>query len=173
MRKQGNLHYMTSQESPTITDWLAGRVPDDWFTTMEVIVDREEVTIHGSIPTPATGGAEGSAGRIQRFREDTRTQRIKIARELEGSTGRKVSWTVSCGEATKPFTRLAVPVMTRLAQPQRQVLDTLVESGVAKSRSDALAWCVRLVAKHQGDWLADLDEAMSAVRKVREEGPTA
>jgi Arc/MetJ-type ribon-helix-helix transcriptional regulator len=63
--------------------------------------------------------------------------------------------------------------MTRLTQPQRMVLDTLVESGVARSRSDALAWCVRLVATHQGEWLADLDSAMTAVRTVREQGPRA
>ena len=48
-----------------------------------------------------------------------------------------------------------------------------MEAGVARSRSDALAWCVRLVAQHQGEWLADLDAAMTAVRKVREQGPTA
>ena len=43
--------------------------------------------------------------------------------------------------------------MTRLRQPQRMVLDTLVDAGVARSRSDALAWCVRLVGQHEDDWL--------------------
>jgi hypothetical protein len=42
---------------------------------------------------------------------------------------------------------------------------------VARSRSEALAWCVRLVGQHQEDWLKDLRNAMSAVEKVRGEGP--
>ena len=65
-----------------------------------------------------------------------------------------------------------MPVMTRLRQPERQVLDTLVESGVARSRSDALAWCVRLVGKHEADWMQDLRDALVHVQKVRAEGPT-
>ena len=63
--------------------------------------------------------------------------------------------------------------MTRLRQPQRQVLDTLVEAGVARSRSEALAWCVRLVGQHEDDWLAELREAMSHVAEVRTKGPAA
>ena len=63
--------------------------------------------------------------------------------------------------------------MTRLRQPQRLVLDTLVESGVARSRADALAWCVRLVGQHEEDWLAELREAMTAVDDVRGKGPAA
>ena len=63
--------------------------------------------------------------------------------------------------------------MTRLTQADRQVLDLLVESGVARSRSDALAWCVRLVRSHESDWLSDLSEALEAVRNVRRTGPGA
>jgi hypothetical protein len=63
--------------------------------------------------------------------------------------------------------------MTRLRQPQRQVLDTLVEAGVARSRSEALAWCVRLVGQHENDWLTDLRDAMTSVSDVRAKGPTA
>ena len=62
--------------------------------------------------------------------------------------------------------------MTRLRQPERQVLDTLVEAGVARSRSDALAWSVRLVGDNSETWLAELREALTAVQKVREQGPT-
>jgi hypothetical protein len=61
--------------------------------------------------------------------------------------------------------------MTRLRMPERRVLDTLVEAGVARSRSHALAWCVRLVAEKQDDWLKDLREALTNVEKVRGEGP--
>lgn len=162
----------THAEDTRINDWLQGRLPDDWFDSFTVVGDREEITIVGTIGAPDSGSAEGEAGRIRRFREDTRSARIAIARELESSTGRKVAWGVTCGETTQIFTRLSVPVMTRLSQPQRMVLDTLVESGVARSRSDALAWCVRLVARHQGEWLSDLDSAMEAVRTVREKGPS-
>ena len=162
----------TQTEDARIIDWLQGRLPDDWFDSFTVVGDREEITIVGTIGVPDSGSAEGEAGRIRRFREDTRSARIAIARELESSTGRKVAWGVTCGETTQIFTRLSVPVMTRLLQPQRMVLDTLVESGVARSRSDALAWCVRLVAQHQGEWLSDLDSAMEAVRSVREKGPS-
>ena len=66
---------------------------------------------------------------------------------------------------------MSVPVMTRLRQPERSVLDTLVDAGVARSRSDALAWCVRLVGEHTEDWLGQLREAMTAVERVRAEGP--
>ena len=163
----------TRLDDSRIYDWLQGRLPDDWFDSFTVVGDREEITIVGTIPAPDSGSAEGEAGRIRRFREDTRSARIAVARELESSSGRKVTWGATCGETTTIFTRLSVPVMTRLSQPQRMVLDTLVESGVARSRSDALAWCVRLVAQHQGEWLSDLDSAMEAVRTVRDKGPSA
>jgi hypothetical protein len=163
----------THHEDTRIINWLEGRLPDDWFQSFTVTGDREEITIIGTVSAPEPGSAEGQAGRIRRFREETRSARIAIAKELESSTGRKVTWGATCGQTTEIFTRLSVPVMTRLTQPQRMVLDTLVESGVARSRSDALAWCVRLVAAHQGEWLADLDSAMTAVRTVREQGPKA
>lgn len=161
------------QDEARISDWLEGRLPDDWFLSFTVTGDREEITIVGTVAAPESGSVEGQSGRIRRFREETRSARIAIAQELESNTGRKVTWGATCAETTEIFTRLSVPVMTRLAQPQRIVLDTLVEAGVARSRSDALAWCVRLVAQHQGEWLADLDSAMTAVRTVREQGPKA
>jgi hypothetical protein len=55
--------------------------------------------------------------------------------------------------------------------PERHVLDTLVDAGVARSRSHALAWCVRLVAERQDDWLKDLRTALQQVEQVRAEGP--
>ena len=51
------------------------------------------------------------------------------------------------------------------------MLDTLVEAGVARSRSEALAWCVRLVGKHAEEWLTELRSAMEQVDKVRAQGP--
>jgi hypothetical protein len=66
---------------------------------------------------------------------------------------------------------MSLPVMTRLRMPERAVLDTLVAAGVARSRSDALAWCVRLVGMHQSDWIKGLREALVKVEEVRGKGP--
>src|SRR5437899_1684903 len=147
--------------------WFGGRLPGDWFTAApDIQVDREEVTIVGVLPAPDTAGAsdaERSAaaeGRIRRFREETRGRRIEIAREAEHKFRRKVSWGVTCADVTEMFTTLSVPVMTRLRQPERRVLDTLVEAGVARSRSDALAWCVRLTGENADAWLARLRDAL-------------
>ncbi|MHB1010474.1 MAG: hypothetical protein ACYC1E_14860 [Propionibacteriaceae bacterium] len=71
------------------------------------------------------------------------------------------------------FTQLAIPVMTRLRQPERRVLDTLVAAGVARSRSDALAWCVRLVGSNEEAWISSLRVALGAVDEVRKAGPSA
>ncbi len=111
-------------------------------------------------------------GRISRHREDTREERMAIAREAEHRFGRKIVWGAGCGPVHTVFTNLAVPVMTRLRQPERLVLDTLVEAGVARSRSDALAWCVRLVGENSEAWLGRLREAMTEVHRVRDENPT-
>ena len=168
---------MTNNEE--IRGWLSGRLPQDWFDgAPEVVVDREEITVVGRLAMPdlaeGASDAERAAalrGRVKGFREDTRDRRIEIARELEHRTGRKVAWGVEIDEQRVLFTTLSVPVMTRLRQPERAVLDTLVDAGVAKSRSDALAWCVKLVGKHSDDWLAQLRAAMEEVQRVRESGP--
>ncbi len=86
----------------------------------------------------ADSGSEAAIdGRISRFRETTRGDRMRIADEAERRYGRKVAWGVSLDGHKTLFTHLAVPVMTRLRQPERKVLDTLVDAGVARSRSDA------------------------------------
>ena len=82
-----------------------------------------------------------------------------------------MSWQVTVGERTELFTHVSAPVMTRLRQPQRQVLDTLVDAGVARSRSEALAWCVRLVGQHEDEWLAEL--RAGDVRRRRRAGQGA
>jgi len=153
--------------------WFAGRLPDEWFSEpAEVTVDREEITIMGTLPEPGSDAADAAAeGRIKRFREDTRAQRIEMAREAERKFGRKVAWGARCGNVSEMFTTLSVPVMTRLRQSERRVLDTLVDAGVARSRSDALAWCVRLTGEHADAWLAELRDALRRVEEVREQGP--
>ncbi len=159
--------------------WFAGRIPDGWLAgEPEVIVDRDEILVVGTIPEPETkrgasaeARAEAELGRIKRFREETRDRRIGIALEAEGRFRRKVSWGAVCGDTRRLFTTLSVPVMTRLRLDERSVLDTLVDAGVARSRSHALAWCVRLVERHQGEWLEDLRSAFVEVERVRAEGP--
>lgn len=161
--------------------WFTGRIPGDWLEgTLEVRVDREEITVMLPISAPpvADGAQEAewsaaAVGRGRRFREETREQRIGIASEAEHSFGRKVSWGVICVGNRMMFTTFSVPVMTRLRQAERLVLDTLVDAGVARSRSDALAWCVRLVGENQDAWLADLRNALRKVEQVRDSGPQA
>jgi len=166
-----------------VRGWFAGRLPGEWFTDpAEVVVDREEITIVGTLPEPETS-AEGTAqateaqeaaaaeGRIRRFREDTRSRRIEIAREAEHRFRRKVAWGARCAGHSEMFTTLSVPVMTRLRQSERRVLDTLVDAGVARSRSDALAWCVRLTGEHADSWLTELRDALRRVEQVRSQGP--
>ena len=129
------------------------------------------------LAVPAAAGdsdaerAAAAEGQIRKFREDTRSRRVEIAREAEHRFRRKVSWGVTCGPVTEMFTTLSVPVMTRLRQSERRVLDTLVDAGVARSRSDALAWCVRLTGENADVWLSRLRVALRHVEEVRDQGP--
>jgi hypothetical protein len=173
---------VTSTSDTDIKAWFAGRLPDEWTTTQapDITIDREEITVRLHIApvdladdASAEAKAEAAAGRISGWREQTREARMTIAREAQSRFERKVSWGATVGERSALFTHLAVPVMTRLRQPQRQVLDTLVDSGVARSRADALSWCVRLVGQHSDEWLSELRSAMENVQAVREQGPVA
>ena len=172
---------ITNEMQERVRGWLTGRVPDDWqHEPLAVSVDREEVIVAltvADVDLPGEPGAaelaEARAGRAKAFREDTRGQRMAIAREAEHRFDRKVSWQVTVGDRTELFTHVSAPVMTRLRQPQRQVLDTLVDAGVARSRSEALGWCVRLVGQHEDDWLSELREAMTSVADVAAKGPAA
>ncbi|HEY5857541.1 MAG TPA: hypothetical protein VIW24_26810 [Aldersonia sp.] len=153
-------------------DWFAGRLPGDWFVGPATVeVDREEIVVFGELAKPEGESDAAGQGRIARFRETTRGARMQIADEAEARYGRKVAWGVTLDGQRTLFTHLAVPVMTRLRQPERKVLDTLVDAGVARSRSDALAWSVRLVGQHSESWLDELREAMSKVDDLRAEGP--
>ena len=166
-------------DSEQIQGWFAGRIPKDWFVEPpEVDTDREEILVVGMLEDIDLGKDAGSdaiaaarAGRIKQFREDTRDARIRIAREAEHRLRRKVSWGAECGDVRELFTTASVPVMTRLRMPERKVLDTLVDAGVARSRSDALAWCVKLVASKQGEWIDELRDALTHVERARSAGP--
>lgn len=150
--------------------WFEGRLPG-WFSDVTVTVDREEIIVVGRLADETTEEPAASEGRISRFRAETRATRVQIAQEAEARYRRKVSWGAELGEAKELFTHISVPVMTRLRQPERQVLDTLVDAGVARSRSEALAWAVKLTGEHAEDWLASLREAMAGVDRLRSQGP--
>ncbi|WP_304542633.1 hypothetical protein [Blastococcus sp. TF02-9] len=164
-------------ERGEVAGWFAGRLPDGWFTEpVELIIDRDEITVVGTLPEPAAGegdAAAAQAGRIARFREDTRRERMAVADAAQQRYGRSVAWGAACGDTRELFTTLSMPVMTRLRQPERLVLDTLVDAGVARSRSEALVWAVRLVGRNAEEWLAELRQAMASVEEVRARGPQA
>ncbi|MGL5827578.1 MAG: hypothetical protein ACRCYU_22650, partial [Nocardioides sp.] len=134
----------TSEE---VGAWFTERLPADWTLPGKptVTVDREEITVIVAVAPPtlpddasAEVAAAAAAGRISAWREDTRAARMSIAGEAQRRFDRKVSWGAVVGDTTAMFTHVSLPVMTRLRQPQRQVLDTLVAAGVARSRADAL-----------------------------------
>jgi hypothetical protein len=167
------------ESEDTIQGWFAGRLPQEWFTAApEVRVDRDEILVIGTLADVEIEGGSAEAlgaarkGRIKQHREDTREARMRIADEAQHRFRRKVSWGARCGDAEELFTTLGVPMMTRLRMPDRDVLDTLIRAGVARSRSEALAWCVRLVGTKQAEWIDDLRRALTSVEKVREAGPT-
>jgi hypothetical protein len=167
------------EQERLIGAWFAGRVPDAWYEGSPTIeIDSDEIQVVGELAPPqlATGAPEDEVrvaeqARITGFREETRGARMRIADEAQPAFRRAVSWGAVCGETKVLFTTTGVPVMTRLRMADRRVLDTLIDAGVARSRSEALAWCVRLVAQHEADWIKDLRDAMAAVEQVRNRGP--
>lgn len=172
---------MSEGNDDRVLAWFAGRLPGDWFEAEPAIEhDRDEILVTGTLPdvdlTDEAAGRDPQTARlarIARFREETRDRRIRIAREAEREFGLKVSWAARCGGQERPFTTLSLPAMTRLRMPERRVLDTLIDAGVARSRSESLAWCVRLVARNEKEWLGKLQDAFEQVQRVRDEGPSA
>jgi hypothetical protein len=176
--RRGGEERVTTEQRQHIAAWFAGRLPDGWFTAApEVTVDADEILVLGVLPavTLPEGSAEERAvaekARISGFREESREQRIRIAEEAQAQFGRIVSWGARCGEASDVFTAANVPVMTRLRMTDRAVLDTLIDAGVARSRSEALAWCVRLVGANEEAWIGELRSAFEHVEEVRSRGP--
>ena len=162
-----------------LSAWFTGRLPDGWTAgPVEIEGDRDEILVTVPLAEPALGSDAGpdeqataSRARIEGFREDTRSNRMRIAREAQRQFGRKVSWAARIGDEKEFFTTLAAPAMTRLRLPERRVLDTLIEAGVARSRAEALSWCVRLVGQHEADWLTELRSALEGVEAARSKGP--
>jgi hypothetical protein len=169
-----------TQEVEAIVGWFVGRLPDDRFGGRpEFRIDRDEVLLIGTLSAPTLEEDDSDAvkaaaveSNVDGFRRRTRKHRIEIAREAERLFEKKVSWGVACDGDEYLFSTLAAPSMTRLRMDERRVLDTLIDAGVARSRSEALAWCVRLVGANEAAWLANLDEALESVRRARSNGPT-
>src|ERR1700761_7064927 len=167
------------EQERLIGAWFAGRVPGTWFSDGPTIaIDGDEIQVVGTLPPPQLPDGAGEdevrvaeQARISGFREESRTGRMRIADEAQPAFRRAVSWGAQCGNSRVLFTTAGVPVMTRLRMEDRQALDTLIQAGVARSRSEALAWCVRLVAQHESEWIDELRAAMSAVEEVRNKGP--
>src|SRR3989304_5829106 len=127
-----------------IQGWFAGRLAEGWFVgPPEVHVDREEILVIGELADVELGKDASDAARAAARQARTAA--------FPGGCGGAVSGGVRIGGTERLFTTLALPVMTRLRMAERRTLDTLVAAGVARSRADALAWCVRLVAEHEGD----------------------
>jgi hypothetical protein len=159
--------------------WFAGRLTEGWFSgPPEVRVDREEILVIGDLEDVKlekgardAARAAARASRVEAFREESRGARMRIAEDGQHRFRRIVSWGVRLGGEEHLFTTASVPVMTRLRMEERQTLDTLVAAGVARSRSEALAWCVKLVGEHASEWIAGMREALGEVEKRRAEGP--
>jgi hypothetical protein len=170
---------LTPEQERLLAAWFAGRVPDGWFDgPVTIEVDDDEIQVVGTLAPPTLtdgAGAEeiqvAESARISGFREESRGARMRIADEAQPAFQRTVSWGAQCGGTKVLFTTAGVPVMTRLRLADRRVLDTLIDAGVARSRSDALAWCVRLVSEHEHDWIQSLRDAMASVEAVRARGP--
>jgi hypothetical protein len=178
-RRSGGAPPSGPEQERLIAAWFAGRIPDGWFEgPVTIEIDQDELQVVGLLTSPQL--PEGASdeelrvaeqARIGGYREESRGARMRIAEEAQPAFRRTVSWGAQCGDSRVLFTTAGVPVMTRLRLADRRVLDTLIDAGVARSRSEALAWCVRLVAQHEADWIQELRDAMSSVEEVRARGP--
>ena len=159
---------ITHTDHKKLEELVSPMIPGGWFDgPPRLTADDDELLIVGTLSDESPGGGDPDA-----FREATRAARMEIADRVQPTTGRSVAWGVSSGDTTTVFTSLGVPVMTRLRIGEREVLDTLQAAGVAKSRSEALAWCVRFVGQREANWLQELRTSIESVSKVRSEGPT-
>ena len=153
-----------------LVEWFTDALPDDWFESpVRISHDNDEILVVGDLGEPKAG--LNDLEQIGAFREATRESRMAVADRAQAKFRRHVSWGARAGETEARFTTANVPVMTRLRIEERRTLDTLVAGNVARSRSEALAWCVRLVSEHESDWITELREATEAIDEVRAKGP--
>ena len=159
---------ITQSDHQKLEELVSSMIPGGWFDgPLRLTVDDDEILIVGTLTDDGPGEGDPAA-----FREVTRAARMEIADRVQPATGRSVAWGVATGDSTTVFTSLGVPVMSRLRIGEREVLDTLIAAGVARSRSEALAWCVRFVGQRESTWLQELRTSIESVSRVRAEGPT-
>ncbi len=176
-------HRSPGSESSTseITGWVSGALPSGLFAAPPTIeVDPDEILVVGDVGAPevpegldAEGRQAAERARIARFREETRDQRIAVARQAEARYGRPISWGARAGATTERFTTVHARTATRLDFEQRKLLDALVAAGVAKNRPHALAWCVDLVRQNEEEWLTRLQEALTTLNQTAQDAPAA
>lgn len=170
-------HPGADASSSEITGWVSGALPPELYRTVPSIdVDRDEILVVGDVGTPevpegldAEGVSAAEEARIARFREETRDQRIAVARQAESRYARPISWGATSGSTSRRFTTVHAPVAARFDLEHRRLLDTLVKAGIARNRSHALAWCVDVVQQNEEAWLSRLDEALTNLRSTAAE----
>jgi hypothetical protein len=153
-----------------IQRWLQERLPSELCAAPPDVTSYDDellITLTAAPHLALTEDAEAEQAAIARLREESRPLRMQLAREVQGTVGRPVAWSVRLGASEATFTTRTTPVMTRLNRAEREVLDTLVAAGLAETRSAALAYVVRAFAAEHGVWLAEARQALAEVAKVR------
>ena len=162
-----------------VVAWFAGRLPDEWTAAgePELTVDREEVTVVITIAEPeladdadgptraeAVAGASAGSARTPRatHRDRPRGRAPVRTKGCVGRAGRRPDRAVH--SSRRPGHDPVASARTTCARHPRR-------AGVARSRADALAWCVRLVGQHTDDWLAKSRAAIADVERLHAEGP--
>lgn len=148
-----------------LSAWFAERLPAEWLCgPAQIEVDREEAVVVLPLAERYDSGE---------FRDATRGKRIQLAQQAEEAFGLKISWGTTKDGRRRLFTTVRTAVAVPLAMRERQILDGLVAAGVAADRTEAVAWCIRLVGHHESDWLRDLRDAVAAAPPGRRDRPVA
>ena len=142
--RAGGWQQADQPDASDAADWFAGRMPEHWFTgDPEVTVDREEITVVGRLP------------------------------EVDGDSGETEAHASGRAARFREQTRAERMQIADEAEARyRRKVAWGVDAGVARSRSDALAWSVRLVGEHADEWLGKLRAAMREVDDLRAQGPS-
>lgn len=153
-----------------LREWLNEHLKDLYPEPVEASITDRELLVMGRLAADADLSEDDARTRIQEHREESRSKRVELAQELQELTGLAVAWGVRLNDVTAYFSSRGVPVMSRLGRAERDVLDTLIRSGVVRNRSQALSWAIQSFARGRRDWLRQLRDATDSLRDVREDG---
>ena len=151
-----------------IREWLNEHLKELYPEPVEASISDGELLVMGRLAVEGEVAEEEARNGIHQHREESRSQRVALAQELERLTGLAVAWGVRYGPVSGYFSSRRVPVMTRLGREEREVLDTLILSGIVRNRSQAVNWAIQSFARGRRDWLRQLREALNNLREVRE-----